>query len=58
VTAVISSLGGDITKAEVKTTADRKGRMKLRLRIRDIQQLKAIEKEIAAIPDVLTVERV
>jgi (p)ppGpp synthase/HD superfamily hydrolase len=50
-------LGGDITKAEVETTPDRRARIKITLRIRDIQELQAIEKAVAGIPDVQTVER-
>ncbi|MDD8025258.1 MAG: bifunctional (p)ppGpp synthetase/guanosine-3',5'-bis(diphosphate) 3'-pyrophosphohydrolase [Acidobacteriota bacterium] len=58
ITSAISALGGDITKAEVETTADRKARIKLALRIRDIQELQAIEKAILGLPDVLGVERI
>ncbi len=58
ITAAISDLGGDITKAEVETTPDRRARIKITLRIRDIQELQAIEKAVAGIPDVQTVERI
>ncbi len=57
VTAAISDLGGDITKAEVETTSDRKARIKLALRIRDIQELQAIEKAILGLTGILGVER-
>jgi len=58
ITAAISDLGGDITKAEVETTADRKARIKLALRIRDIQELQAMEKAILGLTDILGVERI
>lgn len=58
ITAAISALGGDITKAEVETTPDRKARIRVALRIRDIQELQSIEKAISGIPDVQSVERV
>jgi guanosine-3',5'-bis(diphosphate) 3'-pyrophosphohydrolase len=58
ITTAISNLGGDITKAEVETTADRKARIRLAIRIRDIQELQAIEKAIMGLSDVLDVERI
>jgi len=57
IAAAISGLGGDITKAEVETTNDRKARIRLTLRIRDIQELQAIEKAILGQADVLGLER-
>ncbi len=58
VTAAIAASGGDITKAEVETTADRKGRIRVALRIRDIHELQAIEKEVGALPGIQAVERI
>jgi GTP diphosphokinase / guanosine-3',5'-bis(diphosphate) 3'-diphosphatase len=58
VASAVAKLGGDITKAEVEASPDRKARIRLALRIRDIQQLQAIQKEIAAAAEILSVERV
>jgi GTP diphosphokinase / guanosine-3',5'-bis(diphosphate) 3'-diphosphatase len=58
VAAAIAAQGGDITKADVETTPDRKAAIRLTLRIRDIQQLLAIEKEISAGEGILAVTRV
>ena len=57
VASAVAALGGDIAKAEVETSPDKQARIKLALRVRDIQQLQAIEKEIAAAGDILAVER-
>jgi len=58
VASAVAAMGGDIAKAEVETSLDKKAHIKLALRVRDIQQLQAIEKEIAAAGEVLSVERV
>jgi (p)ppGpp synthase/HD superfamily hydrolase len=58
VASAAAALGADIAKAEVETSLDKTARIKLALRVRDIQQLQAIEKEIAANGEVLSVERV
>jgi (p)ppGpp synthase/HD superfamily hydrolase len=58
VASAVAALGGDIAKAEVETSPDKQARIKLALRVKDIQQLQAIEKEIAAAGEVLSVERV
>jgi (p)ppGpp synthase/HD superfamily hydrolase len=42
----------------VETSPDKQARIKLALRVKDIQQLQAIEKEIGAAGEVLSVERV
>ena len=58
VALAVAALGGDISKAEVETSPDKRARIKLALRVKDIQQLRAIEKEIAAAGEILSVERV
>lgn len=57
VATAIAQLQGNITKAEVLTSADEKAQIKLRLVIRDIQQLEEIIKKIGKIKEVLSVER-
>lgn len=54
----IAELGGNITKAEVVTTADKKAQIKLNLIIREMKHLEAIIKKISSIKDILSVERV
>jgi GTP pyrophosphokinase len=54
----IAELGGNITKAEVVTTADKKAQIKLNILIRDIKHLEAIIKKISGIKEIITVERV
>jgi len=54
----IAELGGNITKAEVVTTADRKAQIKLDLIIREMKHLEAIIKKISGIKGILSVERV
>ncbi len=58
VATVITQLGGNITKAEVITTADKKAQIKLRLTIRDMKHLEAIMKKIAGIKEIYSVDRV
>jgi len=57
VAAAVSGLEGDITKAEVATFSDRRGQIKMTLKIRDIHHLENIRKEIARIEGVVAVER-
>jgi GTP pyrophosphokinase len=57
-TAAIAELGGNITKAQVDTYADRKARIKLTIIIRDIKHLEQIIKKILGIKEVSFVERV
>lgn len=54
----ISQLEGNITKAEVITTADKKTQIKLSLIIRDMKHLEAIIKKIAGIKEIFSVERI
>jgi GTP pyrophosphokinase len=54
----IAELGGNITKAEVLTTADKKAQIKLSLLIREMKHLEAIIKKIAGIKQIISVERV
>ena len=54
----IAELGGNITKAEVITTADKKAQIKLNLIIREMKHLEAIIKKISGIKEIITVERV
>jgi GTP pyrophosphokinase len=57
VASAIAQLEGNITKAEVITTADKKAQIKLRLIIRDMKHLEAIIKKIAGIKEIYAVER-
>jgi len=57
VATTIAQLDGNITKAEVITSPDKKAQLKLRLVIQDIKQLEAIIKKIRKIKEVLSVER-
>jgi (p)ppGpp synthase/HD superfamily hydrolase len=58
VATAISQLGGNITKAEVITTADKKAQIKLRLTIQDMKHLEAIMKKIGRIKEIDSVDRV
>ena len=53
----IAELGGNITKAEVSTSADGRAEIKVNLLIRDMDQLEAIVKKISGIEEVVSVER-
>ncbi|MFC2169353.1 RelA/SpoT family protein [Acidobacteriota bacterium] len=57
-TSVIAHLKGDITQAEVRTSADKKVKIKLSLIIRDITHLKNIMKKISGLKEIISVERV
>lgn len=54
----IAQLEGNITKAEVITTADKKARITLSLIIRDMRHLEAIIKKISGIKEIFSVERI
>ncbi|HYA48205.1 MAG TPA: bifunctional (p)ppGpp synthetase/guanosine-3',5'-bis(diphosphate) 3'-pyrophosphohydrolase [Burkholderiales bacterium] len=58
VAAAVSRFDGNITKAEVATFAGEKARISLELLIRDLGHLEEISKRIAALKEVLSVERV
>jgi len=58
VATAITQLGGNITKAEVITTAEKKAQIKLRLAIQDMKHLEAIMKKIAGIKEIYSVDRV
>ena len=53
----IAQLEGNIVKAEVITTADKKAQIKLSLIIKDMKHLEAIVKKIAGIKEILSVDR-
>jgi len=55
-TATIADLGGNITKAQVNTFADKKAQIKLSLTIRDIEQFDLIIKKISGIKEISFVE--
>jgi len=57
-TAAIAQLKGNISKANVNTTASHKGQIKLTIMIRDIKHLEKIIKKIADIKEVYIVERI
>ncbi|MGD2294433.1 MAG: TGS domain-containing protein, partial [Candidatus Aminicenantes bacterium] len=57
-TTVIAQLGGNISKAEVKTFADKKAQIKISLNIKDIKHLHDIMKKASKIKEIDTVERV
>jgi guanosine-3',5'-bis(diphosphate) 3'-pyrophosphohydrolase len=57
-TKAIAEEGGNITKAQVDTYADKKAQIKLTLIIRDIKHLEQITKKILEIKEVSFVERV
>ncbi len=56
-TSVIAQSGGNISKADVTTSADKKARIKLSLSIRDIDHLESIMKKISGIKEVSSVVR-
>jgi len=58
VASAVSRLAGDIVRAEVETFPDKKARIRLRLTVRDIQQLETIGKDISSIGGVRSVERI
>jgi GTP diphosphokinase / guanosine-3',5'-bis(diphosphate) 3'-diphosphatase len=53
----IGELGGNITKAEVVTTPDKKAQIRLSLIIKEIKHLETIIKKISGIKEVISVER-
>jgi len=57
VAAAVSRLEGDITKAEVTTFADRRGQIRMTMKIRDIRHLESICREISQIEGVVSVDR-
>ncbi len=57
-TSVIAQLEGNITKAEVNTSADNKAQVKLTLEVQDIQHLSTIMKKILAIREIISLERI
>jgi GTP pyrophosphokinase len=54
----IAQLDGNITKAEVTTTADGKAQIKLTLVIRDLKHLETIIKKISGFKEIVSVERI
>ncbi len=56
-TSTIALLGGNISKAEVKTFSDKKAQFKLSLRIKDIDHFNSIMRKIKKIKEVYSVER-
>jgi len=58
ITAAISSRHGNITKAEITVTDDRKGINHFVIEVEDLQQLQGIMQEIREVRDVINVERV
>ena len=58
ITGAISSRNGNITKAEVTVTDDRKGINHFVVEVEDLKQLQAIMQAIRDIKDVINVERV
>ncbi|HSA95751.1 MAG TPA: bifunctional (p)ppGpp synthetase/guanosine-3',5'-bis(diphosphate) 3'-pyrophosphohydrolase [Acidobacteriota bacterium] len=58
VAAAVAGLEGNISKAEASTIAEGTARIRLEVRIKDIRHLEAITRRIAALKDVLSVERV
>jgi GTP pyrophosphokinase len=57
VATTIAGLDGNIAKAEVATFSSGKARISLETRIRDIRHLEEISKRIAALKEVVSVER-
>lgn len=57
-TAAIADLGGNITRAQVNTSADKKAQIQLSLSIRDIQHFSQIIKKISGIKQISSVERI
>ncbi len=58
ITGAISSKNGNITKAEVTVTDDRKGINNFVVEVADLDQLQGIMTAIREVPDVINVERV
>jgi len=58
ITAAISSRQGNITKAEITVTDDRKGINHFVIEVEDLQQLQGIMQAIRDVRDVINVERV
>ena len=56
-TSIIAQQGGNISKAEVKTSADKKAQIKLTLLIKDIKHLQEIMSKTEKIKEISTVER-
>ncbi len=54
----IAQLGGNITQAEVTTSADQKAQIKLSLVIRDLKHLETIIKKISGFKEIVSVERI
>ncbi len=57
VATAIAQLEGNITRAEVITSADKKAEIRLILMIKDIRHLESIVKKISGIKEILSVER-
>lgn len=57
-TSTIAQLGGNISKAEVKTFSDKKAQIKLSLRIKDIDHFQLIMRKITKIKEIDSVERI
>ncbi len=57
-TSTIAQLGGNISKAEVKTFSDRRAQIKLSLRIKDIDHFQLIMRKITKIKEIDSVERI
>jgi GTP diphosphokinase / guanosine-3',5'-bis(diphosphate) 3'-diphosphatase len=58
ITGAISSKNGNITKAEVTVTDDRRGMNNFVVEVADLEQLQRIMAAIRDVPDVINVERV
>jgi guanosine-3',5'-bis(diphosphate) 3'-pyrophosphohydrolase len=58
ITGAISAQNGNITKAEVMVTDDRKGINNFVVEVSDLKQLQGIMTAIRTVPDVINVERV
>jgi GTP diphosphokinase / guanosine-3',5'-bis(diphosphate) 3'-diphosphatase len=58
ITGAISSRNGNITKAEVEVTDDRRGINNFVVEVADLRQLQEIMTSIRDVPDVINVERV
>lgn len=58
VATAIAQLEGNIAKADVATFSSQKARINLEVRIRDIRHLEEISRRIAALKEVVSVERI
>jgi GTP pyrophosphokinase len=56
-TSIIAQLGGNITKANVKTTSEKRGEIKLSLIIQDINHLENIINKISDVEEIISIER-